>query len=212
MAIAARAVLTRPIGAATVVFVTGPGAASLAGASDRDVAAAIARQADGAEAAESELYRRFAPRVRLFGLKHLGEEMAAQDLAQQVLLVTIERLRAGEVRNLDQIGSFILGTSRMTCGGLRRTERRRSALHAKYESAPPVVDADEPDPFSVAAIGRCLAALSERERAILIQTFYAERAAGDIAAAYGMTAGAVRVARHRALTLMRDCIESRRPV
>ena len=30
------------------------------------------------EAAESELYRRFAPRVRLYGLRHLRDEDAAR--------------------------------------------------------------------------------------------------------------------------------------
>jgi len=83
-------------------------------ASDGDLARAIASAPPGAaQAEESELYRRFAYRVRLYGLKHLRDEAAADDLAQQVLLVTIERLRAGEVRNPDEIGSFVLGTSRM---------------------------------------------------------------------------------------------------
>jgi RNA polymerase sigma-70 factor (ECF subfamily) len=48
---------------------------------------------------EAELYRRFAPRVWLYDLKHLHNDADAQDLVQQVLPVTIERLRAGEIRN-----------------------------------------------------------------------------------------------------------------
>ena len=47
-------------------------------------------------AAETELYRRLAPRVRLYGLRHLREPHAAADLVQQVLLMTLERLRAGK--------------------------------------------------------------------------------------------------------------------
>ena len=183
---------------------------SLSLATDAEVARAIAQQqADTAGAAEEELYRRFAPRVRLFGVKHLRDEMAAQDLAQQVLLMTIERLRAGEVRNLDQIGSFILGASRMTCGGLRRTERRRQDLHARFDARDGADEANAPDIFGVAAVGRCLAALRERDRTIVIQTFYAERATEEIATALGMTAGAVRVGRHRALAQMRECLDAR---
>lgn len=156
------------------------------------------------------MYRRFAPRVRLFGLKHLRDEMAAQDLAQQVLLMTIERLRAGEIRNVEQIGSFILGASRMTCGGIRRTERRRQDLHARFE-IPELDDrSGEADVFGVEAVGRCLAAIRERERVILIQTYYAEKSADDIASALGMTAGAIRVARHRGLAAMRECLDRRR--
>ena len=52
---------------------------------------ALARRISGGpagatQAEESELYRRFAPRVRFYGLRHLGDEAAAQDLAQEVLL------------------------------------------------------------------------------------------------------------------------------
>jgi RNA polymerase sigma-70 factor, ECF subfamily len=190
--------------------VHGPGAASFSTATDADIARAIADKPEGgAGAAEDELYRRFAPRVRLFGIKHLRDEMAAQDLAQQVLLMTIERLRAGDVRNLDQIGSFILSASRKTCGGLRRTERRRQDLHARFDPREVADEAIEPDVFGVAAVEHCLAALRERDRMMLIQTFYAELATDEIARALGMTAGAVRVGRHRALTQMRECLDTR---
>ncbi len=65
--------------------------------SDGDLARAVvaARGSGSAEAAESELYRRFAPRVRLYGLRHLRDEDAARDLVQQVMLLTIEKLRSG---------------------------------------------------------------------------------------------------------------------
>ena len=48
--------------------------------------------------AEGELYRRLARRVRFYGLRHLRDDQAAADLVQQVRLTTLERLRAGEVR------------------------------------------------------------------------------------------------------------------
>jgi RNA polymerase sigma-70 factor (ECF subfamily) len=186
-------------------------AASLASASDAELAAAIVSTPPGqAGDAEGELYRRFAPRVRLFGLKHLRDDNAAQDLAQQVMLMTIERLRAGEVRDLDQIGSFILGASRLTCGGLRRTDRRREHLHMRFDVPMPMADPGAADPFGREAVSRCLGAVPPRERAILVQTYYAERSAPEIAAALGMTPGAVRVARHRALESMRACVDSRR--
>jgi len=39
--------------------------------------------------AEAELFRRMAPRIRLYGLRHLRDEHAADDLAQQVLVTTL---------------------------------------------------------------------------------------------------------------------------
>ena len=56
------------------------------------------------DAEEAELYRRFAPRVRLYGRRHLRDAAAADDLAQDVLLLTFERLRAGEVRRPERSG------------------------------------------------------------------------------------------------------------
>src|SRR5215471_8409275 len=95
-------------------------------ATDGELARAIG--AGASEAAESELYRRFAPRVRLYGLRHLRNEESARDLMQQVLLLTIEKLRRGEVRDTEQIGSFILGTSRTMAMAARRKDMRRERL------------------------------------------------------------------------------------
>ena len=54
-------------------------------ASDGDVARAVAARTPGvAEAAEAELYRRFAQRIRLYGLRHLRDEDAARDLTWYV--------------------------------------------------------------------------------------------------------------------------------
>ena len=80
----------------------------------------------------------------------------------------------------------------------------------RFDASIPAADPQDADPFGLEAVARCLAAAPARERAILVQTYYAERTATEIATAIGMTAGAVRVARHRALESMRTCVESRR--
>ena len=85
--------------------------------------------------AESELYRRLARRVRLYGLRHLRDAHAAADLVQQVLLTTLERLRAGEVREPEKIASFVLGMCRMTVLEIRRGTWRREALLEKWAPA-----------------------------------------------------------------------------
>jgi RNA polymerase sigma-70 factor (ECF subfamily) len=180
---------------------------------DGDLAREVSATAAGqAAAAEGELYRRFARRIRLFGLKHLRDDMAADDLAQQVMLIAIERLRAGEVRNPDEIGSFILGTSRMVALGLRRTERRRQSLQERVVE--PVEAMDMPRDARLLDADRirpCLAALRERERTILLLTYYADRPAAAMAGPMRMSPRAWRVARHRAVAAMRDCLEARRP-
>jgi RNA polymerase sigma-70 factor, ECF subfamily len=201
--------LTAAVPAATVARVRGSAEAGLSTASDGDVARAIAAaQAGAAEAEEAELYRRFAPRVRLYGLKHLRDAAAADDLAQQVLLVTIERLRAGEVRNPDAIGSFILGTSRMQAGALARRARRREGLVALFYTPERFVEPPDIEPGDIGALERCLHRLSDRDRRVLLLTFYAEKGSPEIATELGVTGTVVRVTRHRALARLRDCIDS----
>jgi len=186
----------------------GADTAALAAATDAALARLIASSAPGtAHGAEAELYRRFAPRVRLYGLKHLRNEAAAQDLAQQVLLVTIERLRAAEVHHPEQIGSFILGTSRLLATGVRRTEERRAARRVEFGYLLPTVVLPADAALDRSRLERCLAELGERERSVLVLTFYAERPAAEIAETLGMSPGAVRVRRHRALARMRECLE-----
>jgi RNA polymerase sigma-70 factor (ECF subfamily) len=169
----------------------------------RRIAAAGARiDAD----AEAELYRRLAPRVRLYGLRHLRDPHAAHDLVQQVLLVTLERLRAGEVREPERIASFVLGMSRMTVLEIRRGARRREALLQAYGDTPEAVEAPEPLGLDADKLAECLQALAERERSVVQLTFLAEKPAEEVAAALGLTAGNVRVIRHRALGKLRECM------
>jgi RNA polymerase sigma-70 factor (ECF subfamily) len=187
--------------------VQGSAQTGLSTASDGELARAIAAAPAGAaQAEESELYRRFAGRVRLYGLRHLRDDAAADDLAQQVLLVTIERLRAGEVRNPDEIGSFILGTSRMLAGSMARKTRRREALLALFHAPARYVEPSGGAAGDIDAMERCLHGLAERDRRVLLLTFYAEKTSAEIAAELGVTGTVVRVARHRALGRLRDCV------
>jgi RNA polymerase sigma-70 factor (ECF subfamily) len=188
-------------------FGAGSETQALASVTDAMLAGSIASAAPGAaHEEEAELYRRFAPRVRLYGLKHLRDGAAAQDLVQQVFIVTIERLRLGEVRNLKAIGSFILGTSRMVAADMRRTEERRDRLTETFVDRTTSITLAEKDTLDHERLERCLNSLSPRDRTLLVLTFYAEKNAVDIASNLQMAPGAIRVARHRALMRLRECV------
>jgi RNA polymerase sigma-70 factor (ECF subfamily) len=122
-------------------------------------------------AAEAELCRLLARRVRLYGLRHLRNLAAADDLMQQVMLMMIERLRAGALRDAEQLVSFVFGICRMVVLDLRRGTLRRERLLAIYGDALVPVEARAPDPDS-ARLANCLERLPERERTILLLTFY----------------------------------------
>jgi RNA polymerase sigma-70 factor (ECF subfamily) len=175
-------------------------------ATDGDLARVItAREPGSREHAETELYRRFAARVRLYGLRHLRDEESARDLVQQVMLLTIEKLRAGAIRDADQVGSFILGVSRTMAIDLKRRERRRDRLRETFAVEPPTAAPDD-STLDLDRLEHCLGRLAERERMIVLLTFYGERSARQIGDEMTMTEGNVRVTRHRAIGKLRACM------
>ena len=165
-----------------------------------------------ARAAEAELCRRLAPRVRLYGRKHLRDEQAAADLMQQLMLMTIEKLRAGELREPDRVISFVFGLCRMVTLDLRRGHARRERLSQQYGDDLPIADASVAPRLDHERVARCLDRLSERERSVLLMTFYEEKQADEVAGSLGLTAGNVRVIRHRALEHLRVCVTGRTAV
>src|SRR5215831_6291517 len=92
----------------------------------------VRRIGTGDTEAESELFRRMAPRIRLYGLRHLRDEYASDDLTQQVLITTLKALRAGRLREPEKLASFVLGTCRMTVLDMHRSTRRKERLLERF--------------------------------------------------------------------------------
>lgn len=158
-------------------------------------------------AAEAELFRRMAPRIRLYGLRHLRDPHTADDLVQQVLIIAIEALRAGRLRASDKLASFVLGTCRMTVLDLRRNTQRKERLLQQFGAdmlAP--LPASTPD-LDREVLRRCLQRLKERERAVIVMSFYDEETGADVARFLGVSEANVRVIRHRAIHELRKCME-----
>ena len=174
---------------------------------DAALARAIAAAAPGVDTeAEAELYRRLAPRVRLYGLRHLRDAHAAADLMQQVLMMTLERLRAGKLRQPEKLASFVLGMCRMVVLEARRGTARRDGLLRIYGDVPDAVDPPEPPDLDEARLPGCLERLPERERSVVILGFYADKPADAVARELGLTLVNARVIRHRALLKLRECM------
>lgn len=156
--------------------------------------------------AEAELCRRMAPRVRFYGLRHLRDEHAAADLVQQVLMMTLERLRAGRLREPEMLASFMLGMCRMVVLESRRTYARRERLLSEFADDVPFADPSTAPRLDHARLLHCLERLSERERSVLVLTFYDDQPALVVARELGLSEGNVRVVRHRGLQRLRDCV------
>jgi RNA polymerase sigma-70 factor (ECF subfamily) len=158
-------------------------------------------------AAEAALYRALAPRVRLYGLKHLRDAHGAADLVQDVLLMALERLRQGEVREPKRIASFVLGACRQTVIDQKRQRQRRHRLLDIYADTLPPVDAAPVPALDTERLQHCLQLLPERERTVLVMTFFDDSNADEVAHATGITAGNARVVRHRGIERLRRCLE-----
>lgn len=160
------------------------------------------------DAAEAELYRLLAPRIRRYGLRHLRDAHAAADLAQHVMMLTIERLRDGTLREPERVLSFVLGTSRLTVMDQRRGERRRDDLLQRHgDVLLPQADGALAPRLDHHRVADCLDRLPERERAVLVMSFYDDQPSDVVGRELGLTPGNVRVIRHRGIDKLRRCVE-----
>jgi RNA polymerase sigma-70 factor (ECF subfamily) len=156
--------------------------------------------------AEAELFRRMAPRVRLYGLRHLRDEHAAADLTQQVLIATIEALRAARLREADKLVSFVLGTCRMMVIDIRRGIQRKQRLLEQFAAELPVSVQPSLPGLDQEQLARCVQRLKERERTVIVMSFYDEKTGADLASFLDVSEGNVRLIRHRALHQLRECL------
>lgn len=179
-------------------------------ASEEEDAALVRRIAAAAPerdaAAEAEVCRRFASRVRLFGLRHLRNEAAAADLAQDVLIITLEKLRSGVVRDAERLAAFVLGTARQCIVDSRRSATRRERILGAFPIDLPSLIDESSEPLDTDRLRGCLQGLPERERTVLLMTFYDDTSAQAVGAELGLSAANVRVVRHRGIKLLRECM------
>ena len=124
--------------------------------------------------------------------------------------MTLERLRAGKLREPERIASFVLGMCRMVVLEIRRGTWRRETLLETYGDTAEAVEAPEPLALDADKLAACLQALAERERTVVVQTFFADKSSDEVAKELGLAAGNVRVIRHRALARLRACMEGAR--
>lgn len=168
---------------------------------DRDPAAVLPARSDPA----GDLAERFGERLRLFALRRVRDAATAEDVAQETLRRVADALRAGRVANLDALPGFVFQTGRHVCleqqRAAGREERALRRLGASSDETAPV-----PDALAMligeerrVAVRRALAALDDDDRTLLRQVYFDQLDSAEMARRLGVTAGAFRVRKHRAL-------------
>jgi RNA polymerase sigma-70 factor, ECF subfamily len=157
-------------------------------------------------AGERVIFERYASRVRAYGLRHLRNNAAADDLVQQVLVSVLLALREDRVENRERLDAYVLGTARNVVMDMKRgvTRQHRVADQAWASSA-------HEHEVSLGFVDRgrlehCLAELEPRDRQVVVGTFVEDRDSDEIGTTLGITSGNVRVIRHRALAKLQACV------
>jgi RNA polymerase sigma-70 factor (ECF subfamily) len=160
----------------------------------------------------AELSSRFRDRLRFFAARRLRDRDAAEDVAQEVLRRTLEALRAGRVENLAALPAFLFQTARHICMHHGRSAQRQA--HAMERSVDPGDPAERPDTYDPVAalideerrsmVRKAMAVLGDADREILRLSFMDGLDAEAIGIRLGITPGAVRVRRHRAVTRLAE--------
>ena len=163
--------------------------------------------ADALRKAEAELCQRFAPRIRLYGLRHLRDEDRSRDLIQAVLLALLVAVRSGRIAEPEHVDRFVLGTCRNTT--MRMREQGARATPVEEEKLDVASFLQNTELIDASALVQCVAALDARGRMVVTMSFFEERSPDQIATSLATSAGNVRVLRHRAIAALRQCLDGR---
>lgn len=164
----------------------------------------VRRIAAGEERAEAELAERCGATLRFLTLRFSRDEADAEDLYQETLLLALQKIRRGEVRQPEKLGGFL----RALAKNLATQRYRRHSYKAEQPSAAPPDAPDERRPNALAGLLHrertrltrlLLADLAvPRDREVLFRYYIAEEASGRICADLGIDSDHLYRVLHRA--------------
>jgi len=134
-----------------------------------------------------------------------GEQWLAEDLAQEALIRACDRWAV--VRELDSpVGwTFRVGVN-LGRSHFRRRAAERRACARQGRAADAAVHRD-PDVADRLGLQEALAALTWRQRQVVVLRFFLGLPAGEVATVLSTTEGAVRALTHRAIAVLRASLD-----
>jgi RNA polymerase sigma-70 factor (ECF subfamily) len=159
----------------------------------------------GSEAVDSDaLWRRFHARLLIMGMRRLGVRADAEDMAQDALQRVAKALRENRIREPGALPAFVYQTALHVCQqSLRKRYRERRALEGYARSSPDdgVAHAltDLIDEERRRVVRLALQSLGLDDRQLLEQLYTRDTDPVELAGQLGISAGALRVRKYRAL-------------
>jgi RNA polymerase sigma-70 factor (ECF subfamily) len=160
----------------------------------------------GSEAVDRDvLWHRFHARLLILGMRRLGSRADAEDMAQDALQRVTKALDEDRLREPGALPAFVYQTALHVCQqSLRKRYRERRALEGYARSSLDENDAahaltDLIDEERRRVVRRALQSLGRDDRELLEQLYTREADPEELAERLGISSGALRVRKHRAL-------------
>jgi RNA polymerase sigma-70 factor (ECF subfamily) len=166
---------------------------------------------------ESELTARFWDRVRLFASRRVSDAAMAEDIAQETMRRVIEALRSGRVQNTGAIAGFVFQTAKHVCMHAHRSAGREArAMRRLHDPSDP--EGAHPDPLARLVseerrvrVRSALQTLSPDDRDLLRAVYFEQVDTTALARRLGLSPGALRVRKHRAMQRLAAALGSGQP-
>ena len=152
-----------------------------------------------------DLWRRFHARLLILGMRRLGNRADAEDMAQDALQRVVKALQENRLREPGALPAFVYQTALHVCQqSWRKRYRERHALEAYARS--PLEDNGVPQPLTDLideerrrVVRLALQSLAMDDRELLEQLYTRDVDPEQLAGQLGISSGALRVRKHRAL-------------
>lgn len=171
-------------------------------ATDEALMAAYVLEED--RSAYETLFRRYAPRLRGFFLRSVGDEQVALDLVQKTFL-HVHRARK-DFRQGSRFKPWLYTIATNVKRELYRRRRRKPETSLDPDQHPMPTSQPEASTATERAVRRALQQLPDGQREVVMLHWYEGWSFGEIAEMVGASRSAVKVRAHRAYKVLRDIL------
>ncbi len=162
---------------------------------------------------ESALVERFWERIRLFARRRLATDSEGEDVAQETVRRVLEALRQGRLQAPGALPAFVFETARNICRQRHRSAAREGRAFHRMRPWQSSTDSN-PDPLAdmlsekrQGVVRNALGQLVDEDRELLRMSYFQALDTAEVGRRLGITSGAVRVRRFRALHRLREILE-----